>query len=73
MRFVVAFFEFWYDFIVGDAWEIAAGIIVVLAIGAILVRSQAVSTGLIPPIVGFGIIMVVALSTFFEARKRAGA
>jgi len=73
MRFIVAFFEFWYDFIVGDAWEIAAGIVLVLAIGAFLVHSHAVSTGLIPPLVGFGVILVVALSTFFEARKRAGA
>lgn len=73
MRFIVAFFAFWYDFIVGDAWEIAAGIIVVLAIGAFLVHSNAVSTGVIPPLVGFGIILVVALSTFVEARRRAGA
>jgi hypothetical protein len=30
MKFVKAFFAFWYDFIVGDAWEVAAGVLVVL-------------------------------------------
>ncbi len=29
-RIVIGFFRFWYDFIVGDAWEIAAGVAVVL-------------------------------------------
>ncbi|HLH73950.1 MAG TPA: hypothetical protein VKX96_11760 [Chloroflexota bacterium] len=73
MRLIVGFFEFWYDFIVGDAWEIAAGIILVLAIGAILVHTSAVSTNLIPPIIGLGVILVVALSTLWEAKRRAQA
>src|SRR6266540_4194489 len=38
MGFITGFFRFWYDFIVGDAWEIAAGIVVVLVIGAAWAR-----------------------------------
>ena len=30
MKYVKAFFAFWYDFIVGDAWEVAAGVLIVL-------------------------------------------
>jgi hypothetical protein len=26
MRYVKGFFAFWYDFIVGDAWEVAVGV-----------------------------------------------
>jgi hypothetical protein len=26
VRYVVAFFRFWYDFIVGDDWRIAVGV-----------------------------------------------
>ena len=26
MKYLKAFFAFWYDFIVGDAWELAAGV-----------------------------------------------
>lgn len=39
MRFVVAFFGFWYAFIVGDDWRIAAGVTAVLAVGAVAVAS----------------------------------
>jgi hypothetical protein len=34
MRYVVGFGRFWYDFIVGDDWRLAVGVVVVLAIGA---------------------------------------
>jgi hypothetical protein len=32
MRFLKAFGEFWYDFIVGDDWKIAAGVVLALAV-----------------------------------------
>ena len=31
MRYLKAFLLFWYDFIVGDDWTIAAGIVVIMA------------------------------------------
>ncbi len=34
MRYVAAFFAFWYDFLVGDDWRIAAGVIVSLLLAA---------------------------------------
>jgi hypothetical protein len=33
---VKTFFRFWYDFIVGDDWVVAVGVIVVLGIAALL-------------------------------------
>ena len=71
MNLITGFFRFWYDFIVGDAWEIAAGIVIVLAIGALLVSSQSVSESLIPPLMGLGIILVVGGSIWAEARRRS--
>ena len=44
MRYVAAFVRFWYEFIVGDDWRIAAGVVAVLAIGAL-----AVSAGYVAP------------------------
>ena len=32
MKFLKAFGEFWYDFIVGDDWKIAVGVVVALAV-----------------------------------------
>ena len=41
MRFVKGFARFWWDFIVGDDWRIAAGVVAVLAAGAVLVAKTA--------------------------------
>jgi hypothetical protein len=30
MKYIRGFFAFWYDFIVGDAWEVAVGVVLVL-------------------------------------------
>jgi thiamine monophosphate synthase len=34
-----AFARFWYDFIVGDDWRIALGVVVALAVTALLVHA----------------------------------
>mgnify|MGYP000889462288 FL=1 len=51
MRFIKGFFQFWYDFLVGDCWEIAIGVVIVLGLGAILIGTETVvlqeTTGLI--------------------------
>ena len=39
MRYVTAFLRFWYEFIVGDDWRIAAGVVAVLAVGALAVSA----------------------------------
>jgi len=37
VRYVIAFGRFWWDFVIGDDWKIAAGVVAVLAVGALLV------------------------------------
>jgi hypothetical protein len=56
------FFRFWRDFIIGDDWRIAAGVTAVLAAGAVLVASEAVSDDVLVPLVAAGIVAVAALS-----------
>jgi hypothetical protein len=60
VRYVVGFGRFWYEFIVGDDWRIAAGVVVVLALGAV-----ALATGLagpwLPVAIGLGLVVVFAL------------
>jgi hypothetical protein len=31
MRYVTGFFRFWYDFLVGDSWQLTAGVVLVVA------------------------------------------
>ena len=39
MSYVGAFLRFWYEFIVGDDWRIAAGVVGMLAVGALVVSA----------------------------------
>lgn len=32
MKYITGFFAFWYDFLVGDAWEVAVGVLATLAV-----------------------------------------
>jgi hypothetical protein len=39
VKYVVGFFRFWYDFIVGDDWWIAAGVVVGIGLTALIAHS----------------------------------
>jgi hypothetical protein len=58
VRFVKGFARFWWDFIVGDDWRIAAGVVVVLAAGALLVANTSAPDGLVAALVAVGIVVV---------------
>lgn len=34
MRYIASFFRFWYDFLIGDDWRIAAAVVVTLLLTA---------------------------------------
>jgi hypothetical protein len=63
---VIAFLRFWYDFIVGDDWRVAAGIAVALAVTALLVDGGISAWWLMP--------VAVVLVTWLSLRRavRAG-
>jgi hypothetical protein len=62
VRFVIGFGRFWWDFIIGEDWKIAAGVAVVLAIGALLVTGTGLSDTAITLLAGAGILAVVTVS-----------
>jgi hypothetical protein len=70
MSLIIGFLGFWYDFIVGDAWEIALGVIIVLTLGAALLRTNSVDQEIVPLLVAAGIWAIVAGSILVEARRR---
>ncbi len=51
MRYIVGFAEFWYDFIVGDDWTVAAGVVVALIVTAFAARSGVVAWLWLPLVV----------------------
>ncbi len=69
MRIVRGFLRFWYDFIVGDDWRIAFGVVLVLSAGALLVSADALTDAVLSPLVGAGIVAVVSVSIVAGARR----
>lgn len=64
-RFVKSFGLFWYDFIVGDDWTIAAGIVAATLASAWLVR-EGVNAWWLLPLVS---VVMLARSLFREAKR----
>ena len=70
MKFVKAFGQFWYDFIIGDDWKIAAGVVVALGLTAAALEAKLFGdTGLCI----LGAILVIAafsVSLLVDVRPR---
>jgi hypothetical protein len=60
-----AFGRFWYEFIVGDDWRIAAGVVVALGASALLVGLSVNPWWLLPP----AVIVLLAASLRRAARS----
>jgi hypothetical protein len=70
VRFVKGFGRFWWDFIVGDDWRIAAGVVTVLVAGALLVANTSAPDGLVAALVAVGIV-AVAIGSIVASALRA--
>jgi uncharacterized membrane protein len=66
MAFITRFAAFWYDFIVGDDWFVAVGVLVCLGLAAILARGQADAFASI--LLPLGVAVVLTTSVFRATR-----
>ena len=65
MNIITKFFAFWYDFIVGDDWTAAAGVLVALVLSMVLVRAGANPWWLLP----LAVAVSLSLSLWRVARR----
>ena len=65
MRHVRAFALFWWDFIVGDDYRIALGVVVLLAATALLSRAGVAVWWLLP----IGVLVMLSVSVLTVARR----
>ena len=70
MRIMTGFGRFWWDFVIGEDWRIAAGVAVILAVGAILVAATDLSDTTVSVISGGGIVTVAITSIIAPARSK---
>ena len=60
MKYVVGFFRFWYDFLVGDSWTLAVGGIAVILLGYGLAQADATTAAEI-------VLPLAAIATIFAS------
>ena len=65
MTYANRFLHFWYDFIVGDDWAIAIGVIVGLVLAGVLVQQGMNPWWLMP----LAVAIVLAISLWREVSK----
>ena len=65
-RRIRAFAAFWYDFVVGDDWLIAVGVVTTLALTYLLSRAAVPAWWLMP----LSVVVLLPLSLWRAARRR---
>jgi hypothetical protein len=66
VRRLEAFFRFLWDFVVGDDWRIAAGVVVALGITALVAGAAAAAWWILP----VAVIALLAASVWHAARPQ---
>jgi hypothetical protein len=69
VRFVKGFGQFWWDFIVGDDWKIAATIAGVLGIGAIVAAAAPTDASWLAPLCGAALLLAFVISFVADVRR----
>ena len=59
MKYVAAFGRFWWDFVVGDDWITAAGLVVALAVTALVAHDDVSAWWLMP--IAVVVLLVVSI------------
>ena len=71
MRFVKGLGQFWWDFIVGDDWKIAATVALVLTVAAIVVAAAATGATWLAPVCGGALLLAFVVSFVLDIRRSA--
>jgi hypothetical protein len=66
---LAAFARFWYDFVIGDDWAVAAGVAIGLAATYALSRAAVPAWWLLPLL----LVVLLPLSLWRAVRRRGGA
>jgi len=62
MRYLKGFGRFWFDFVVGEDWRIAAGVVGALGAGGLALRAGLFSDSLLTVLIAAAIVAVALIS-----------
>ncbi|MBO0846000.1 MAG: hypothetical protein J2P22_11365 [Nocardioides sp.] len=70
MRFVRGFGQFWYDFLIGDDWKIAAAVVTTLAAGAVVLLTVHPDEKVFTVCLGLAVMAAFALVLRIDVRGK---
>ena len=69
IRAVRTFAAFWFDFVVGDDWRIAAGVVGLVTAAAVIVHLAVVRAGIVAAGVALAVVVLVLAAIVSDARR----
>ena len=64
-----SFGRFWWELVVGDDWKIAAGVALVLCVGAVLAASASTGADWLAPVIGLLVLALFAAVMLLDVRR----
>jgi hypothetical protein len=70
MKYINGFFRFWYDFLIGDSWQIALGVAVVILVTRGLILKLPQLAPVLGPVFSLALLAVFCGVLLNEQRSR---
>jgi hypothetical protein len=70
VRFLKSFGQFWYDFIIGDDWKIAAAVVLALVATGLLMATHTLSDVAVAVLGGVAVVVAFSISLAIDVRPK---
>lgn len=70
MKIVKGFFQFWYDFIIGDDWKIAVAVVLALGLAVGLLKADLLGDNGLAIVGGVAVVLFFAASLAIDVRPK---
>lgn len=71
LRWLEGFGRFWYDFIIGDDWKIAAAVVTALAVVFVLMKADVLGDAALTLVGAAAVIMAFTVSLAIDVRPKS--
>jgi hypothetical protein len=70
VKFLKAFGQFWYDFIIGDDWKIAVAVVVALLVLFVTMKADVLGDTALTLLGGAAVVVAFAISLAIDVRPK---